>query len=258
MFIFRILETAAVFISGKEMTMNIFETVKSAVTAREAAEHYGIQINKNGMCKCPFHADRNPSMKVDRGFYCFGCQEKGDVIRFVSKLFNIPPHEAAWKLISAMGIDIAAKPNVSEAGLYDKKIRHSVKTRTAPSGSASKGNSTGQWKESLRMIYDSQFDQAVSRMCDIYCNYLQLLNEWRYAYAPRSPDEELHPLFVESAHKRDYVEYLIDILQFGSKEDQALLVIEKRKEVKELEKRIEKIESGDGERPAGGIAVLAG
>jgi DNA primase len=220
--------------------MNIFETVKSSVTAREAAEHYGIQVNKNGMCKCPFHADRNPSMKVDCGFYCFGCQEKGDVIRFVSRLFNIPPYEAAWKLISDMGIDVA-------------DIHHPTRTEPAP-----EENTSGQWKEALRKIYDKQFEQTVSRMCDTYCNYLQLLNEWQYAYAPRSPDEELHPLFVESAHKRDYVEYLIDILQFGSKEDQALLVIEKRKEAKELEKRIERIESGDGERPAGGIAVPAG
>ncbi|MFG6320300.1 MAG: DNA primase, partial [Lachnospiraceae bacterium] len=49
-----------------------FEAVKQSVTTRQAAEHYGIKVNRNGMCVCPFHNDKNPSMKVDRRFYCFG------------------------------------------------------------------------------------------------------------------------------------------------------------------------------------------
>ena len=31
------------------MQMNIFETVKAAVTVRQAAEHYGLKINRSGM-----------------------------------------------------------------------------------------------------------------------------------------------------------------------------------------------------------------
>ena len=60
--------------------MNIFEAVKQSVTTRQAAESYGIRVNKNGMAVCPFHRDKNPSMKVDRRFHCFGCQADGDVI----------------------------------------------------------------------------------------------------------------------------------------------------------------------------------
>ena len=44
--------------------MNVFEAVKQSVTTRQAAEHYGIHVNRNGMCVCPFHNDKNPSMKV--------------------------------------------------------------------------------------------------------------------------------------------------------------------------------------------------
>lgn len=46
--------------------MNIFQTVKENVTARQAAEQYGLKINRNGMICCPFHDDRHPSMKVDK------------------------------------------------------------------------------------------------------------------------------------------------------------------------------------------------
>ena len=75
--------------------MNVFEAVKQSVTTRQAAEHFGIRVGRNGMCVCPFHADKNPSMKVDRRFHCFGCQADGDVIDFVSRLEAVSPKEAA-------------------------------------------------------------------------------------------------------------------------------------------------------------------
>lgn len=43
--------------------MNIFEAVKQSVTTRQAAESYGIRVNKNGMAVCPFHRDKNPNSK---------------------------------------------------------------------------------------------------------------------------------------------------------------------------------------------------
>ena len=61
--------------------MNLFETVKAAVTPRMAAERYGLPIQQGSMIRCPFHADRTPSMKLNEDyFYCFGCGASGDVI----------------------------------------------------------------------------------------------------------------------------------------------------------------------------------
>ena len=51
--------------------MNVFEVVKQTVTTRQAAEMYGIRVNRHGMAVCPFHNDRNPSMKLDKRFHCF-------------------------------------------------------------------------------------------------------------------------------------------------------------------------------------------
>ena len=63
------------------MPMTIFEAVKSTVTPRMAAEHFGLSVSRNGMVCCPFHDDRHPSMKFyDDHFHCFGCQATGDVI----------------------------------------------------------------------------------------------------------------------------------------------------------------------------------
>lgn len=88
--------------------MNIFDSVKNSVSVREAAMHYGINVNNNNMCRCPFHPDRHPSMKVDGKyfgrFYCFGCNETGDVIDFIGKLFGLSNIEAAKKLSEDFGI----------------------------------------------------------------------------------------------------------------------------------------------------------
>ena len=54
--------------------MKLFEAVKEAVTARSAAEYYGIKVGRNGMAVCPFHPDKNPSMKLDKRYHCFACQ----------------------------------------------------------------------------------------------------------------------------------------------------------------------------------------
>ena len=58
--------------------MTLFEQVKECVTARQAAEHYGIKVKRNGMACCPFHKDRHPSMKADKIYHCFACGVGGD------------------------------------------------------------------------------------------------------------------------------------------------------------------------------------
>ena len=71
--------------------MSLFDSVKKAVTTREAAEHYGVRVGRNGMCRCPFHSDHDPSMKVDKRFHCFGCHADGDVVDFAARLFDLWP-----------------------------------------------------------------------------------------------------------------------------------------------------------------------
>lgn len=86
------------------MTENVFEAVKQSVSTRDAAAFYGIEVKRNGMACCPFHDDKNPSMKVDQRFHCFGCGEDGDVIDFTAKLFDLSPKEAAEKLAQDFGL----------------------------------------------------------------------------------------------------------------------------------------------------------
>ena len=113
--------------------MNVFEAVKGNVTTRQAAEMYGIRVNRHGMAVCPFHNDKNPSMKVDMRFHCFACQADGDAVDFVSRLFGLPSKEAAMKLADDFGIcyDSRQKPSVRPK-IRDRWNFHSEKLTVLP------------------------------------------------------------------------------------------------------------------------------
>ena len=96
-------------------------------------------------------------------------------------------------------------------------------------------------------LQEQQFGQAVKRAYNVYREYYRLLNKWADAFAPESPDADYHPLFVFAMHKRDFVEYLLDQLLYGSAEEKADIVIRRGKEIRELEKRIDEYEPGHHE-----------
>ena len=58
--------------------MNVFEAVKPNISTRQAAEMYGIKVNRNGMAVCPFHngeiADKGETHK---GLLCASVQRMG-------------------------------------------------------------------------------------------------------------------------------------------------------------------------------------
>ena len=102
------------------MAQSLFEVVKQSVTTIAAAEHYGIEVNRSGMAKCPFHSDQSPSLKLnDEYYYCFGCGATGDVIDFVARLFQISNKDAAEKIAADFGLQ------------YDNHVPYVLPKRTA-------------------------------------------------------------------------------------------------------------------------------
>ena len=136
--------------------MNIFQVVKENVTARQAAEQYGLKVSKNGMVCCPFHDDRHPSMKVDKGFCCFACGAKGDVITFVADFFHLAPLEAAKKLAEDFQIPIFTD-------------------------SAKKRNASKKKEKPKRTLYQTEkkFEEWERESIRILSDYLHLLEEWK-------------------------------------------------------------------------------
>lgn len=102
--------------------MNLFEAVKTSVTAREAAEYYGIKVNHAGKACCIFHDDRHPSMKVDKRFHCFACGADGDVIDFAAQLFAVTLKDAAQQLAKDFNISYSHKPYVGNTVNTQKSL----------------------------------------------------------------------------------------------------------------------------------------
>ena len=231
------------------MCMNLFESVKAAVTVRQAAEHYGLEVNRGNMVCCPFHADRTPSMKLNEDyFYCFGCGATGDVIDLVAKLFNLSSYGAAKKLADDFGID----PDKPPAAAALRKPKYPLA---------------------------KAFQNETLHCQRILCDYLHLLEHWKMQYAPKTPEEFWAPVgtqqsgsdgertssgmseispqggnegyeacededdhFVEACQMLDYIEDLTDILTFAELEVRVKTVdmLQKDGMIDRLEERLKR------------------
>jgi DNA primase len=68
---------------------NIVSVISESIVLRKVGKEY--------VGRCPFHADKTPSLSVneDRGvFHCFGCGASGDVIRFIELIEGVSFKEA--------------------------------------------------------------------------------------------------------------------------------------------------------------------
>lgn len=210
--------------------MNIFQVVKENVTARQAAEQYGFKINKNGMVCCPFHDDRHPSMKIDKGFCCFACGAKGDVITFVADFFHLAPLEAAKKLAEdfqiSIFVDNSRKRNISKKKEKSKRTLYQTEKKFE------------EWeRESIRILSD----------------YLHLLEECKARYAPKTPDEEWKAEFIESCQQIEKINYYLDLLVFGELQDKIEFLLDSGKDVKRIEERMGEYRRNNKEQAGGSI-----
>ena len=179
--------------------MTIYENIKAAISVKQAAEHYGLKVNRSGMACCPFHNDRHPSLRLNEDyFFYFGCGAKGDVIDLVARLFDLSSYEAAQKLASDFGLD--PKPPTSAAMLKPKRP------------------------------YIRQFREDEMLCFRVLMDYLHLLEDWKVRYAPKTTDDDLDDRFVEACQMIDYIEYLADILTVGDLEERVAVVDELMKE----------------------------
>ena len=156
--------------------MNQFETIKAAVTLRQAAETYGLWVLPNGMTCWPFHEDRHPSLKLNKDyFYCFGCGTSGDVIDFTARLFGLSPYAAAKKLETDFGI--------------------------------------GAEHEPLPFPNHAEPPRDRERLCIcVLRDYLRHLRIWQLRHCPKKPGDKFHPRFAEAMKVLPTVNHLLDCL----------------------------------------------
>ena len=194
--------------------MDLFSTVKMNISTIDAAERYGIEVNRHGKALCPFHNDRHPSLFVDDDHYhCYACGEHGDVIDFTAKLYGLSLYDAAKKLAYDFGITQDKPPD---------KVMQKNQNRKSEAQ---------RLRENEKLCFSALLE------------YMKLLQEWKRLYAPRTPEEEWHPHFIEACDRLDYVEYLVDTLIGGDsyERNEVIELLMTDSKLKKLQRYLEKV-----------------
>lgn len=144
---------------------------------------HGIETNRKGRARCCFHDDNRPSMAVfDDHVHCYACGAHADVIALAAQLYCVDNCEAIR--ITAELAGIAAIDN------------------------------TREYQEKADMIRQKA-DERKQTINALNTSYYKLLAEFarlernKTEYAPRSPDTDLHPLFVEAITRIEFVWYAL-------------------------------------------------
>jgi DNA primase len=122
------------------MYMDLFKAVRERVTAREAAEYYGVAIRRN-KARCIWHDDRRPSLSFKDGYcHCFACNNGGSAIDVAMQLYGMPAKAAADKLSVDFGL-----------GLETGNGRHAIRPRAPTARDA---------RDAVNKWYDSLWDES--------------------------------------------------------------------------------------------------
>lgn len=201
---------------GENCILNFFSEIKGYLTARQAAESYGLQVRRNGLACCPFHDDRHPSMKIDKNYHCFACGAGGDVIDYVSRMFGLSQYDAARKLIEDFNLPIEVKGNKELNTKEKERIRREKAER----------------ERQVRIR--ERFDRWCNHSIEILRDSLSLIEQTGIFLNGKPPDIIFSEDYAQMLHAEPVLNYWLDILCMGSTEEKQELFIKGRKEVEEI------------------------
>ena len=174
--------------------IDLADQVKSLVTIREVAEHYGFHPNRAGYICCPFHNEKTASLKLypnERGWCCFGCHAGGTVIDFVMKLFDIPFRQAILRINADFALGLTwDKP--------DPAVRSAVLEAR-------------RWESQRK----AELERLEGKHQELAAEHRYWWNVLKH-FSPTKGDIEagyIHPLYIEAAKKQPHLEYLLDELE---------------------------------------------
>lgn len=159
----------------------------------DLARYYGFSVTRENFMCCCFHVEDTPSMKLydgDRGFYCFGCHEHGDIIGFVMKYFGLPFKDAITKINDDFHLGFPIGQKISRQHMLDNARREFLARREREK----------QMEEKHRIDLDvnSAFDEW------------KRLDDQAELFAPKKIGDEFSPQFAEALREIDGAAYRLD------------------------------------------------
>ena len=185
--------------------MNYSEEIKSKITMNDLIDRYVSIQPKRNRIPCPLHNGQDYNFWFnDKSFYCFVCGEKGDIFKFVEKLFNINFKSALIKVNYDFSLDLQV----------DKKL-------------------TFQDKEVLRkesLLRKAKVETILNAQKKEEDKYFNILS--KYIQSERLVEKNM-PKYPGCEITEDYIRALKDRLKYGV----LLEIIELEKITREYEKK---------------------
>ena len=172
------------------MRIDAVQTIKDRLTMREVLEYYGYTPKRR--MPCPIHQGKDLNFEVkNKSWRCYSHCGSGDIISFVQKLFGLSFPDALKKIDLDFKLNLYGNHSLQELrqSHYRQKQVQAEKERKE------------REKEQAENEYWAVFDEW------------KRLDDNKRKYAPKKPDEEWHPLFVEALQKLAYQEYLLDMAE---------------------------------------------
>ena len=166
------------------------DVIKSRISMIDICKTYGFNIQRGNFICCPFHNEKTPSLKLydgNRGFYCFGCGEHGSVIDFVMRYFGLDFKSAISKLNDDFCLGLPIGQRIDRRKQLEMERIAFQRRQKAKQEEAE--------RQQIEDAYWAAFDEW-KRLYDNKRNY-----------APKTPTEPLHQLFVEALKNISSAEY---------------------------------------------------
>lgn len=142
---------------------------------------YGIEIDKKGFARCPFHSEKTASFRVykDGTYHCFGCGAHGDVITFVMRMQNLSFKESCEML--------------------DRDITYSEQRKICKIKEETARKE--QYRKESNVRYWSAFDDWKEN------------EDLIKMFAPRSIDETPNSIFLNVLNRRGRLQHLLNLAE---------------------------------------------
>ena len=155
---------------------------------QEVLDYYGIERNRANRIRCVLHngQDFNCGIK-DHYIHCFVCGQSADVIKFVQVYFGLDFQSAISKLNDDFNLGLPIGKKIDRRAQLEMNKSAFERKR--------KIEAEKKHREQIENDYWAAFDEW------------KRLDDNRRNYAPKSPTEPLHPLFVEALKNIAGAEY---------------------------------------------------
>ncbi len=165
------------------------ELIRDMLDFNTVADRYGLDFNRAGFARCPFHNEKTASFKIKNRYmaHCFGCGWSGGVISFTMQMFGLDYMQAVHKLVRDFSLPIA----------FDRKLT------LRESGDLAANYNAAITEHNKRKQAEKAREQRYERLLWVYAT----LDKWKREYAPESPTEPLDEHYVIACKEIDGAAY---------------------------------------------------